>query len=154
MYVAYSILFRFVRTFHFFQPLSTLPPCLPSWKCRHDLRALTSCLREWGQPPTPTGIRHLFGEHPQDLLAQLNQPQTYPEEHSSLPLFPCEQAVGSYPRFFGMLRLTPRPQEAPRPITENVRYTLGTMSRTVARLCATKNENRVALVNLVDEMET
>ena len=53
-----------------------------------------------------------------------------------------------------MLRLTPRPQKAPRPIPENVAYTLGSVSRAVARLCATPNKNRVTLVNLVDEMET
>ena len=53
-----------------------------------------------------------------------------------------------------MLRLTPRPDEAPRPNPENVAYTLWTMSRAVARLCATPNESRVPLLDLVDEMET
>ena len=53
-----------------------------------------------------------------------------------------------------MLRLEPRPQETPRPSAENVAYTLGTMSRAVARLCATPNECRVLLFELVDEMET
>ena len=105
------------------------------------------------QPPTPTEIRHLLGEHHRDLLAQLTQPQTYTEERSTLRHFPCEQAVGSYLRFFGMLRLEQRPKETPRPSPESVAHTLGTISRAVARLCATTNESRVALFDLVDEME-
>ena len=87
----------------------------------------------------PVGLQHLFGEHPQDLLARLSQQQSYPEEHSSLIHFPCERAVGSYLLFLDMLRLEPQPEEAPRPSAENVAYTLGTMSRAVARLCATQN---------------
>ena len=104
--------------------------------------------------PPPTWIRHLLGEHPQDMLPQLKQSQVYHDEQSSLLHFPCEQAVGSYLRFFDMLRLNPRPEEAPRPNPENIAYTLGTMSRLVARLCATQNESRVSLFDLVDEMET
>ena len=88
------------------------------------------------------------------MLPQLKQSQVYLDEQSSLLHFPCEQAVGSYLRFFDMLRLTPRPDEAPRPNPENVSYALGTMSRLVARLCATQNESRVSLFDLVDEMET
>ena len=106
------------------------------------------------QAPQPVCIRHLLGEHYQDMLAQLSQTQAYPEEHSALRHFHCEQAVGSYLRFFDMLRLTPRPGETPRHSPENVAYTLGTMSRAVARLCATTNESRVSLFDLVDEMET
>ena len=71
-----------------------------------------------------------------------------------MPHFPCEQAVVSYLRFFDMLRLETRLEETPRPSPENVAYTLGTMSRAVARLCATTNESRVSLFDLVYKMET
>ena len=104
--------------------------------------------------PPPTWIRHLLREHPQDMLPQLQQSQVYHEDQSSLLHFPCEQAVGSYLRFFDMLRLNPRPEEAPRPNPENIAYTLGTMSHAVVRLCVTQNESRVSLFKLVDEMET
>ena len=67
------------------------------------------------EPPPPTELRHLLGEHPRDLLAQFTQPQTYQKERSALRHFPCEQALGSYVRFFYMLRLEPRPEETPRP---------------------------------------
>ena len=96
------------------------------------------------QAPPPTGIRHFLGDHQQDLLAQLSQPQAYPEEHSALRFFHCEQSVGSYLQYFYTLPLTPRPEEAPSPSHENVAHTLGSMSA-VARLCGTPNESRVAL---------
>ena len=106
------------------------------------------------QAPPPVGLRQLFGELHQGLLAQLSQPQSYTKEHSLLRYFPCEQAVGSYLQFFEMLRLTLAPEKAPRSSPENVAYQLGTMSSAVARLCATTNESRVSLFYVVADMET